>query len=333
MSVWTPSMVKRSYGWTFQRLERTDGVSPRDVIAKQDYLTIELHGIRIPKMQPSINRFSCVIHSSVLMPSLETLGGNTYFHKIFLPSMLQNVVTKEAGWDLELNSYLLDSVPYRGGRVGIEVEVFCVAPEAVESFGFSGLENACKADHGCFVQQANKSASLAKERLAALIKIDDGACMEAGIQHKCCSPQTGSFVEVGVHRQHLDLSLLKIDPEGHRLVDSNNQTHPYSTIVLSVEASTRRPNWHQIPDIQEVYANLLSARDQVEFDSVHECFKQLCLASPDLQPRDAQRLVSLVTGSFADGSHTRVRRLLDVPLFEDSPADSGMATNLGLCSS
>lgn len=333
MSVWTPSLVKRSYGWTFQRLERTDGVPPRDVVAKQDYLTIKLHGIRIPIVRSSIDRFSCVIHSSVLMPSLESLGGNTYFHRLFLPSVLQNVTDKDIGWDLELNTCLLDSVPYRGGRVGLEVEVFCVSPEVVEALGLAELEDACQANGGCFVQQANRSASLTKECLAALIAIDEGASLEAGIQHKCCSPQTGSFVEVGVHRQYLDLSLLKIDPAGHRLVDFNNQTHPYSTIVLSVEASTERPNWHQALNIQEAYANLLSAHNQEEFYSVHEHFRQLCLASPDLQPRDSQRLVSLVTDSFAGGYLTGFRRLSDVPLFEKSTENSETATILGSCCS
>lgn len=329
MSVWTPQLIQRSNSWTFQRLERTDDTPPRDVIAKQDYLSVNLHGIRLPQLRPGLKRFSCVVHSSVLMPSLEVPGGNTYFHSLFLPASLQNVAVEECGWDLELNACLLQSVPYRGGRVGVEIEVLCVPPDTVELLKLAQLERACQAADRCFVKQANELSSRVEENVAALVAIEDGVCLEAGVRHKCCSPQTGSFVQVGVHRQYLKLPLLQIDPEAQRLVDAGSQTQPYSTIVLSMEANTSRANWHQIPDIQRAYEHLQSSLSHADVELAFDHFQKVCLASPDIQPRDAQRLVLLVKDSFAEQSHAALPRLSDVPLFENAAMDSAVVTVSG----
>lgn len=325
MSVWTPPLVQRSNSWTFQRLERTDGMLPRDVLAKQDYLSVNLHGMRLPQLRPGLKRFSCVVHSSVLMPSLEVLGGNTCFHSLFLPPSLQNAAVVDGGLDLELNKCLLESVPYRGGRVAVEIEVLCVPPDAVEMFRLVELERACQAADLCFVSQANEISSTVEERVAALVAIEDGAYLEAGVRHKCCSPQTGSFLQVGVHWQYLELPLLKIDPVDQRLVDSSCQTQPYSTIVLSMEASTSRTNWHRIPDIQKAYERLQSSLSDADFDLALDHFQKVCLASPDLQARDAQRLVSLVTESPTEGSQKTWPLLSDVPLVENARFNSAAA--------
>ncbi len=286
--------------WTYAPLEADqvpDQLGHNPIQAEQAYISIFLRSMRVVNVRTALKKFYGTVHSYISLPYL-SLGSRAQFHVLITPSNLKDVDASHIDRVISVNRRLLGPVPYRGGDVEVELGLFSV--ESVDLAGpfLSVLEGLSSAAGVSFINVALPFVGPLLQGVNLLAGTQGNTILEIGLASTFDKPTTGYFLIMRAPKGTVNTANLRVQSGGFGLVDATGQPlaqYPY--MVISIEASTRREDWFQIPELGTTYNDLKQAIIKGSIQSVKEAqtvFNRTTLTCPDLITDDAQKLVEKV---------------------------------------
>lgn len=279
--------------------EGPNGLSHTPIQKNHAYISVLLRSMRIVGVRKLWSKFYPVIHSYISLPHLD--GEIAEFQAVTSPSKLAELDTSHIDRVISLNHRLLGPTPYRGGDLNLELGLFSVKSSDLAKPFLGVLEDMALAAGVSFISVAKPFVGPLKKGLELLTGSND-LNLEIGLATTFDRPETGYFFVMRADREFLKARHFKI-AEDFRLVDSSNQAlQEYPYFVFSIEISESRDDWFLIPEIANVYKELMVAvrkNKRNEIDEIFSVFRRTVLTSSDLLTRDAQKLVKMVEDELA----------------------------------
>jgi hypothetical protein len=225
---------------------------------------------------------------------------------------------------------LVGPVPYRGGDVDVELGLFSIKEADLVLPFLQLLESMSKAAGVTFVSAALPFAGPIAQGIGLLAGSDQNSILEVGLSTSYGQLTTGYFAVIRAPKSALAIGHLRVD-EDKKLVDdlTGRPVADYPYVVFSIEGSTERDDWFEIPDISAAYNRLrntvLHARGKQEIDDAFTDFSLTMRCSPDLLSADAKSLVQKVQdetysvcvtrGAGAGRAGSELRELKELDLY------------------
>ncbi|HKX30890.1 MAG TPA: hypothetical protein VJ302_24585 [Blastocatellia bacterium] len=301
MSWWSNLYKKRAEDWVFARLadHQVPG-EPRsevEVPIDQAYLTITLRSMRITNVRKLTTKFYGIVHSFITLDHLS--GKEAVFQTVSTPTELRKADPANLDRVIQVNKPLLGPVPYRGGRLNLELGLFSVAEADLAAPFIDVLESMASQAGVGIISTAIPFLQPLKKGIDALTGTSNDSILEIGVSANLEPPKTGWYVVMRAPKQAVTVADLTITPTDFRLVNALTkapvQDYPY--LVFTVTQSAERPDWFKLPDLTRTHQELQAAVRKGDYNSAKElivAFKRTALTSDDLITKDAVRLSQLV---------------------------------------
>ena len=301
MGWWSKLFKKRVEDWVFERLESNqvpeDPKSHDEVSADEAYLTIILRSMRVVNVRKLATKFYGVVHSFTTLDHLSGKDGS--FQTVTTPTQLRNIDSQNIDHVIQVNKTLLGPIPYRGGKVGLELGLFSVKEADLAAPFLDVLQSMSSLAGVAVVSAAIPFVDPIKKGIEALTGTSGDSILEIGIATELNPPKTGWWVVMRAPKKEIDIAELDVTPSDFRLVDRSSQElikdFPY--MVFCVIESKERSDWFKLPDLTKPYQKLQEAVRTGEYNAAKELittFKRLALTSDDLITDDAKRIAQLV---------------------------------------
>jgi hypothetical protein len=301
MGFWSDKFITRSEDWVFAPLtadQVPDEPKTNDTVSNNEaYLSITLRSMRIVNVRQLTKKFYGLVHSFITLNHLS--GADATFQTVTTPSELRKIDPKRLDRIVAANIPLLQYVPYRGGKVGLELGLFSVE-EADLAGPFIDLLQTMASQAGVSVVSAALPFALPlKKGIDAILGSTDGTILETGVTTSFDPPKTGWWVVMRAPKGEINVNDLIVTPSDFRLLNYQTKqpikNYPY--IVLSITQSTERPDWFKVPDINKPYQELRAAVRKGDYNAAKEListFRRAALTSDDLITKDSARIATLV---------------------------------------
>lgn len=311
MGWWKQIFRTRAEDWTYGRLmpsQLPDGQPSRAIEAEAEYVSAFVHSLRICDVRRGVSKFYGTVHSLASVPP-SRFGERAEFHALTTPEGLKNLDAKNVNRVVTLNQRILGPVPYRGGDLEIELGLFSVKSADLADPFLSVLEDLSSLAGVAFVATARPFAEPLKRGIGLLTDSVGASILEIGLAKIYNPAETGYFVVMRASKGSVALKSLSLDDDGRLLADGVTvKDYPY--VVISIEASSQRPDWRVIPDVAQAYGVLERAVARQNMNDAHDALSAFKVAvhwSPDLLSVDAERIYELVaslTGRTLDSVQT-----------------------------
>src|SRR5262249_43906630 len=115
---------KKPVEWAYLPLGETDPAPPGDKDTEY-YITIDLGSMRVPNSTRAYTKLYAAVHSFISVPTFER-ATNAQFRVVTTPVELKNIDAANLDRVVQVNKRLLGPIPYRGGRLGLEIGRYSV---------------------------------------------------------------------------------------------------------------------------------------------------------------------------------------------------------------
>lgn len=294
---------RRAETWTYAVIpgDKTPiGLEQEDLVPDQSYLSIVLQSFRIVDVRKGLTRFYGTVQSFSQLAS--STGDPSSFHVVTTPSELQGVDAAHLDRTITQSIRLLGPVPYSGGDVTLEIGLFSVAEQDLAKPFLDLLVTMSQVAGTAFISTAMPFVAPIEQGVNSLLGGGVGG-LEIGLYKGFIMPdqppQTGYYAIIRAPRGTLDVSTLRVDNE-QRLVDDKSgvEIGNYPYLVFSIEKSSNRSDWREVPAVQTSYKELLKQEatgDASKISDALAAFKVSVLASPDLLPSDKGVVIDKVS--------------------------------------
>lgn len=290
--------IERQKDWIITSLlpsNTPDKIPQVSLRPNKDYVSIDLASLRIVKVRTGWSKFYGVVHSRVALAYLDNKA-TAEFNTVTVPAMLKDVDAKALDRILQINKPLAGPVPYRGGRLELQIGLFSVKSKDLAGPFISILEDLSKQAGVAYVSQAVPFVGPIKRGVELLT--GQGADIEAhvGLDRADAPPISGWYAVIADDKStsRIKPNELKVDANDLRLLDGTGkpiQNVPY--FVYVVRASAQRSDWHQVPELGSLYTELrvrIGKGEVKEAKDVLATLRRYYHTSPDLLSDDAAQI-------------------------------------------
>jgi hypothetical protein len=290
-------MRQKAETWTYLELSGEQVPTKADhaaIAPNEAYLTLTLRSLRIVDVRKALKRFYGAVHSWSSVAHVGT--GRAEFEVVTTPADLRDADAEHLDRVIAMDRPLLGPVPYRGGGLDLELGLFSVMSQDLAGPFLDVLEGMSKAAGVTFVSAARPFIAPLTQGISLLTGSTRNTTLEIGIA-KNWEPTTGYYAIIRAPRGLIPPQDVRVADDQH-LVDSGGNvlgTYPY--VVFSIDASRDRPNWFEIPELKDAYAELNAevSRGKVQdAEQAFAVFRRKTLTSPDLLFADARVITDKV---------------------------------------
>jgi hypothetical protein len=269
------------------------------------YIRVFLKSFRIVDVREGWTKFYGAVHSFISVPKIG--GGTSAFHTFTSPDELHNLDPKHLDRVITLNIPLFGPVPYVGGDLDFKVGLFSIKAADLSGPFLDVVSSIAKAaGYSYYISAAMPFVDTLKKGIDALTDTDQDSRLEIGLSTTYNTPTTGYYAVVRADKGQLDTSQLRVDNSEHLVDDASGQAisdFPY--LVFTVETTTERSDWADIPDLKQAYADLTAVVNddksgQPEIQAAFTRFRRKVKSSVDLIPADTENLLSKVKQRIQD---------------------------------
>ena len=100
------------------------GFQREPIIPNNAYVDVFLRSMHVVNVRKNLDKFYGIVHSYISLPYL--YKENAQFHVLTTPVNLRGIDPTNIDKTIQLNHQLMDSVPYRGGDLKIELSLFSI---------------------------------------------------------------------------------------------------------------------------------------------------------------------------------------------------------------
>jgi hypothetical protein len=298
MTWWSSIFKKRAEDWFYSKLPENQ--TPNDteiktVSANEEYIKIYLKSLRIVNVRQGLSRFYGVVHSFITIPHRG--GSEAEFNVVTTPGKLQEFDSKNIDRVVNINKPLLGPIPYRGGKLDMEIGLFSIKSADLAEPFLNLLTKMSDLAGVSYIKAALPYAEPLKDGINLLAGGADDTVLEIGISKTFDMINTGYYVVMRAPKEKVDIADLWIDND-YKLVDRNkNPVKDYPYLVFQIFTTKERTDWFNIPDIASSYAKLQEDVNKGDYANAEESlrfFKRIVLTSNDLVFNDARTIISKV---------------------------------------
>ncbi len=281
----------------FGPVRSADGTFPGMPIEPESaYLSLHLESMRVSAIRLRSQTFYGAVTSTCTVVSRS--GSKAELVAVSVPESLRGADPAHLDRVIVGTTPLVDSVPYRGGGLDVELGLFAI-PSAFLTGPYLDLLGDIAIIASAFLTPAGALASTAlmtpvRKGLDLLLGANIGAYLETGLAHTWQTPAPGHYAVVRGPRPDSGFRV----GLGNRLEnpDGSEVRAPY--MLLKLEAQRERHNWANIPDVSAAYqiiADTARRGDLVASKDALAAFRRVAVFSPDLLASDGQRLTDKVS--------------------------------------
>lgn len=269
------------------------------------YVRVWLRSARIADMRRWTTKFHAVVHARFSY-SDRALGQQQVACVVAPDKSFETLDPKHLDRFIVVNQPLLGPVPYRGS-LSMEVGLFSVAAASLSKPYLDLLADLTNNASVAFLTQAKPFIDPIRRGAEAIFSCD-AAQLEIGISRADTQLQIGDIVVARVPKGTLLESNLRLDSNDYRLLnESGAPIADFPYLVLGIEATTERPDYAQIPEIQKGWESVRkAAKEGRAISEIRQHFDELRRAlwlSPDLVRADKQRIIAIFTKELADAGY------------------------------
>lgn len=301
---WKNLWKTRAKDWIYESLEASqvsDSLQQTPIEPDTAYLNVFLRWFRIVNVRVGLKKFYGTVHSYISVP-YEGSTESAEFQVVTTPPNLKDQDTKHLDRVITRNIRLLGPIPYRGGDVDLEVGLFSVKSADLAGPYVEVLETMATAAGVSFVSVAKPFLQPIETGINLLTGAADDTILEIGLSTTLDTPKTGYFFVMRAQKGTVDVSKLRVSSDFRLVDEAGNAIEDFPYMVLAVEATEKRDDWFQIPELHKLYETLrLEAKkgDVEETQKALATFERAVRFSPDLLTRDAKQLIEKVREKFS----------------------------------
>jgi len=281
-----------------EELKASQGApEPRVLVDDEEYISVVVNSLYIPFKRLQLTAFHGTVMSQISLTHSGT--GEASFHVVTSPDILRSADAANLAKVIQLNQVLLDRVPYRGGRLKIEVGLFAEKSADLARPMVDVVSKVAGAAGVAFVSAAQPFMEPLRYAVDVLSGVPGAFTLLVAVGGSLDPVKHQYMAVIGTSRDKVDPATLKLRPGGFELVkaDGANFTDaPY--MVLSVEATRTKPDWTRIPELLAANKRVKDALTQSSapnrYLAAQEAmghFRLTVLTSPDLVFDDAMAIV------------------------------------------
>jgi hypothetical protein len=279
--------------WVFLPLGANAEPAPPGAADTEYYITIDLGSMRIPAVNRAYAKLYGAVHSFISVPTFLS-AANAQFRVVTTPTNLKNIDAANLDRVLQINKRLLGPIPYRGGRLTLEMGLYSVKSADLLDPYLSLLQEMSGEAGVAFVKNALPFVGLLKKGIDLITGNAKDSTLEIGLSTELEQPQMGWYLVMAAPKDAVQPNELKVDPKDSRLLDGQGKPYvQYPYMLFRVSASLQRTDWFQIPELVESHTKLREAlleNDLVRAQKLLEQFSLIANTCPDLLKTDAARI-------------------------------------------
>jgi hypothetical protein len=279
--------------WIFLPLSVISDALPPSADDDEYYITIDLGSMRIPQATRSYAKLYGAVHSFISVPTFLS-SKNAQFRVVTTPANLKNIDGANLDRVLQINKRLLGPIPYRGGRLTLEIGLYSVKSADLLDQYLGLLQEMSDAAGVAYVKSALPFVGLLKKGIDLITGNAKESTLEIGLSTELEKPSLGWYLVMAAPKDVVNPGELKVDPADSRLLDEKGKPYvKYPYMLFNVSASLRRSDWFQIPELVDPHTKLRQAlldNDLVRAGKLLEQFSLIAKTCPDLLKADAIRI-------------------------------------------
>jgi hypothetical protein len=274
-----------------QQVHQNIRLEKKELKPNQAYVSVILNCLRIKNVGILWHKLYGVVYSFIQIPIYQTEKAE--FNVVTTPDQLKNINASNLQLVIQRDILLLNSLPYRGGRITAQMGLFAVESDNLMDKYLALLSEISAAAGVSSVRQALPFVGPITKGIDLVLGVSDKATLQVGL-YQYLEPIQGHFVVTNIDSKKTNLNLkdLTLD-ENYRLCKNGELLDNCSYLVFSLKADEKRDTWFDIPELGTAYANLRLSVQSGTPKSIQESYgilKKAILSSPDLLITNAKAI-------------------------------------------
>jgi hypothetical protein len=261
------------------------------------YVELYLESLRLSQARRFGTRFSGVVYSFVSLP--REGASKAKLAAISKPSKLTELDENALDAVITVSKQLMAPTPYRGGPISLELGLFSVKTGNVISPILDYVSKVSTTAGISYVGAVAPFLPLITEGMDLIAGQQANTALEVGLDTDITLDKASVSAIIDCAHGTLNSANLSLDKDFRLLHGKEEVEHGYA--VFSLRMSKTKPDYGEIPDLQEKYAafqTALKKGNKLEAKDALTAFRLAAVASSDLTLNDAKRLAAKATDKF-----------------------------------
>jgi hypothetical protein len=288
------------------------------------YIELHLESMRLTQARVFATRFHGVVYCFVTLPREGEQSAQ--LTAVSKPEKLADVDKNALDHVISVNKQMMGATPFRGAPVSLELGLFSVKAGNLLTPVLDYVTKVSATAGISYVGAIKPFVPLITEGMDLIAGQTQDTVLEVGIdtdlqltansdkndKDRPATIRSGVAAIIARPKGAIASSKLSMDTDRTLLLDGKPLDCGY--VVFSIRRSMEKSDFGEIPELRERYAAVVSAiksGKQNDAQNALTAFRLAAIASPDLIPSDANRLVEKVkqkiTAAFPPGGEAGVR--------------------------
>jgi len=291
---------KKAEDWIYGLVPKEN--TPQDIAvttisANEEYLQIYLRSMRIVNVGKGFSSFYAAVHSYISVAHRS--GDDAQFRVLTSPNNLKELDAKRLQNVITASVPLLGPIPYRGGKVGLEIGLFSIKSRDLAAPFLSLITDLSKASGVSFINAAAPFLDPIKNGVEMLTGSSDNTQLELGLIDNLTSIQTGYYLTIRAPKDKYKMEDFAIDTDRRLVYKTSGQpVNEFPYMIFQVFTTKTRDDFFKIPEIQKTYKKLQDKVAGVKnYDQVSDLLDLLriqLLSSNDLIQADGKKIYASI---------------------------------------
>jgi hypothetical protein len=285
---WSSLRQQHAQQWRSGRVTIAgDGQGGQVLAAGSCYVHVFLESLYVSFVRKGLTRFYGTVTSTCSMPTAR--GGLASSVVVSTPDGLRNADAKHLDRVIVGRTRLFGPIPYTGGDLEIEAGLFSIPSADLLEPYLTVLQDIARLACVPYVQAAAPLVEPVTRGLRLLLGDSGQSELEIGLTRLFSPPVTGWYAAARVPSGG---GILGYDSV-HQLLTIGAKPVSEPHMVLSIEATTQRDDWHMIPTLFEAWADIKKAAERQDLRQAQQALAAFQIRAqfcPDLIAADADAI-------------------------------------------
>jgi len=283
---------------------------------ERDKTYVELHvqSLRLEKGRSFATRFHGLVYTFVTLSRMNE--ADSRIAAVSKPDDLAELDESSVGKVIPVRKRMMGAVPWRGGDMQLELGLFAVKSGNLITPVLDFVTRVSETAGISFVGAVKPFVPLISEGMDMIAGQTADSKLQVGIDTAIALEGKTSMAcaIIATDKRDFDTGKITIDPADRKLLQ-NGQPLQEAYCVFSVQATARKADYGEIPEIKAAYETFRQAvikGVQKEAEEALTVFRRIALFSPDLIPSDGAKLAddaaALMRQAFPGGGISRAAR-------------------------
>jgi hypothetical protein len=295
-------------GWLGNFLNKVSGESPTDlifvpslpmagandigspIVPDECYIEMYIESLRLTRARKFASTFHGVVYSFVDLAREGT--SKAQFAAVSKPDKLAALDPSSLDRVITVSRQMLGAVAWRGGTLDLELGLFSVKSGNLLTPMVDYVARVSSAAGASFVGAVKPFLPLISEGMDMIAGQSKDTVIEVAVDTNMALTKSRVCAIVSAQRGTIDDSKLSVDKDGTLLLNGVPLDRGYC--VFSIRAVAQKADYGEIPELKEKYAAIQDAIKRGSGKDAQDAltaFRLATIASPDLIPSDASKLV------------------------------------------